>query len=118
MTYEANLNAERKIQLQNQDKQTTIALSGDGQNQSSQFTTGKWSQKPQVFAIDEDFLVQINAEDGEKYFLVGENGIRHSNDKPATENAKKVEIKESETEISSMQPMAPMKPMTPLKPMK
>lgn len=118
MNYQAELNSQQTIHLQNEGEQTSVAISGDGQNQSSSFSTGKWSEKPQLWSVDEGFIVQISSEDGEKFLSVQNNGVQSLDQKPDLKSAKKLDLKESDAKSEPpLKPMAPMKPMEPMKPL-
>jgi hypothetical protein len=100
--------------LQNDGKQTSVALSDAGQNQRSNFSTGTWAQKPQLWGVGEGFIVQISTDEGEKYLRVENNGIHFLDQKPELSKAEEMELQESEAESEPpMKPMAPMKPMEP-----
>ncbi len=53
MAYRINLNAQQQLIIENRNIQTSLALlsSSPGQqpSQSSEFTTGHWTRRPQLF---------------------------------------------------------------------
>ncbi|HEX8465107.1 MAG TPA: hypothetical protein VF627_10870 [Abditibacterium sp.] len=119
MNYKAKLDSGQEIHLSNQDEQTKISLSSEGNNQSSSFTTGKWSKKPSVYSASDGFVVELATENETQFVSVKSGGIASLDEKPNLDGAKSLELSESdEKDEPQMAPMAPMKPMTPMTPMK
>ena len=92
--------------------------SGRQQNQSSGFSTGKWSKPPELFRISEKLVLRIESKSGVKAISIHGNQIESMRSEPALENAEKLTLKESDEKIARMKPMEPMKPMKSMEPMK
>jgi hypothetical protein len=92
--------------------------SGQQQNQSTGFSTGKWSKGPELFRISEKLVLRLESKSGVKFIGVQGNQIESMQSEPALENAEKLTLKESDEKIARMKPMEPMKPMKSMEPMK
>lgn len=116
MNYTAKLDTGEKLTLGNQNGHTQIALASDenghSQAQNTAFPIGDWSQKPQLWGIGIGFVVQIATGDGEKWVSIDQNGIHLLDKTPDLQDAKALELQESEAEI--IEALAPMKPMKPM----
>lgn len=88
--------------------------SGDSsqqQNQTTGFSTGKWSRPPELFRISGKLVLRIESKRGPKFISIHDDQIESLGDEPKLENAEKLALKESTEPISRMKPMEPMKPM-------
>ncbi len=117
MNYTANLDTGEKLTLGNENEHTQIALSSDENGrsaaQNTAFPTGNWSQKPQLFGVGNNFVVQLEIDDSQKWVSIDQNGIHLLDKAPGLDDAKALELMESEAPASE-----PMKPMPAMKPMK
>ena len=120
MAYTHDLGNGQRLLVENDGDDTQVALSsgdsGQQQNQSTGFHTGKWSRPPELFRTPENLILRFESQSGVKFVGVHGNQIE-SVSEPEVENAEKLTLKESNENIPRMKPMEPMKPMAPMKPM-
>ena len=119
MAYRATLNGNQQITIINQGNQTQIVLSssslGQQQSQSSSLTTGIWNAPPQLFSTSQGFVLQINGDRKQYFFLIQANGIRAIADTFALQDANSIRLEPiaeppSQT-FKDFEPMQPMQPM-------
>lgn len=122
--YRCDLNRGQQIYFENQGTQTTIRLlsTGIGQQQStsSSFETGKWHVPPTVYRTEAGFIIQIKAEQGQRFIQVQAHTMSVLNASPSLSGADSLPIQQVETATgtqsnSTIPPMEPMKPMEPIK---
>ena len=122
MTYAYDLENGQRLLVQNAGDDTNVALSsgdsGQQQNQSTGFSTGKWSKAPELFRISEKLVLRIESKSGVKVISIDGNQIESMRSEPDLKNAEKLTLKESDENIARMKPMEPIKPMEPMEPMK
>jgi hypothetical protein len=83
--------------------------SGQQQNQSTGFSTGKWSKAPELFRISEKLVLRIESKSGVEFIGVHGSQIQSMRE-PDLKNAEKLTLKESNEKIAQMKPMEPMEP--------
>jgi hypothetical protein len=125
MNYKADLPSGRKLLIINEDGQTRLAISsdGDGHQQSSanSFSTGDWKQSPTLFKTAKALVLQIEAEGSQFFFQVEDDAIHRLDAAPSLDDAEKLTLQEasqSDVEGAESKPMKPMEPMKPIEPMK
>lgn len=129
MTYKGKLKSGEELLVQNDGEQTHIEVrSGDSTSHSSQssgFDAGKWKGTPKLWAMEDGAVLQIETEQNSEFYKIVEHGIQHLEAAPDLQEAKPLELVESDETVSEvsleqMPPMKPleMKPLEPLKPMK
>jgi hypothetical protein len=122
MTYAHDIGNGQRLIVENDGDNTQVALSsgdsGQQQNQSTGFSTGKWSKGAELFRISEKLVLRLESKSGVKFIGVQGNQIESMQSEPALENAEKLTLKESDEKIARMKPMEPMKSMEPMKPMR
>jgi hypothetical protein len=129
MTYKGKLQSSEELLVQNDGKQTRIEVRGGDSashsSQSSSFDSGKWKGTPKLWATEDGAVLQINTEQSSEFFQTAEGGIRYLENAPDLQDAKTVELVESDETVGevSLDPLPPMKPLEmkpiePLKPMK
>ena len=121
MTYVYDLEDGQRLILQNEERETLVALSSDDegqqQSQSTAFDTGKWSKTPELFRAGGSLLLRVESKNGMKFIRVGANQIQLMSSEPDLAGAEKLQLKESAQSIA-MKPLEPLKPIEPMKPMK
>jgi hypothetical protein len=119
MTYAYNLENGQRLLVENDGDITQVALSGGDsgqqQNQSTGFSTGKWSKAPELFRISEKLVLRLESKSGMEFIGVHGDQIESMRSEPALENAEKLTLKESDENIARMKPMKPMEPMKPMR---
>jgi hypothetical protein len=122
MTYAYDLENGQRLLVQNAGDDTNVALSsgdsGQQQNQSTGFKTGKWAKPPELFRTSEKLVLRLESKSGVQFVSVHGHQIESARNEPDLKNAEKLTLKESDENIARMKPMKPMKPMEPMKPMK
>src|ERR1700722_17603559 len=122
MTYAYDLGNGQRLLVENDGDNAQVALSsgdsGQQQNQSAGFNTGKWSKSPELFRTTDDLVLRLESKSGFQFISVHGHQIQSMSGEPDLKNAEKLTLKESDENIARMKPMAPMKPMEPMKPMK
>ena len=119
MAYQATLNGTQQITIFNQNNQTQVTSSisnpGQQQSQSSSFTTGKWLKKPQLFQIDQGYILQIFGSEKNFCLMIQAQGIQALATIPNVQNAVPVSLTSiaevSQQSTANYQPMQPMRPM-------
>jgi hypothetical protein len=121
MAYACDIGNGQRLLVQNDGDSTQVALSSGGsgqhQNQSTGFTTGEWSRRPELFRTRENLVLRIEGKNGVQFIGVRGDQIESIRSEPKLENAEKLTLKESNENIARMKPMKPMEPMKPMKPM-
>jgi hypothetical protein len=121
MTYTQDIGDGQRLLVENDGDNTQVALSsgdsGQQQNQSAGFNTGKWSKPPQLFRTGDDIVLRLESKSGVQFVSVHGHQIESSGE-PDLKNAEKLALKESDEKIARMKPMEPMKPMESMKTMK
>jgi hypothetical protein len=117
MTYTHNIGNGEQLLVENDGDNTRVALSsgdsGQQQNQSAGFNTGKWSKPPELFRTGDDTVLRLESESGVQFVSVHGHQIESSGE-PDLKNAEKLALRESDEKIARMKPMEPMKPMKPM----
>lgn len=116
MAYQGTLSGKQTLILENQGNQTTIRLSGGGQQQSSSLSTGAWSGQPSVYQTDDGAVMEIKMQDASVFYSIKDGQLQSLGSKPDLGNAKAVDLKKV-ADGSGKSDMEPMKPMKPMKPM-
>ena len=121
MTYVCDIGNGQRLLVENDGDDTQVALSsgdsGQQQNQSTGFDTGKWSKSPELFRTSENLVLRLEGKSGVKFIGVHGNQIESMRNEPDLKNAENLALKESNENIARMKPMEPMRPMEPMKPM-
>jgi hypothetical protein len=121
MTYVCDIGNGQHLLVENDGDDTQVALSsgdsGQQQNQSTGFDTGKWSKPPELFRTSENLVLRLEGKSGVKFIGVHGNQIESMRNEPDLKNAENLTLKESNENIARMKPMEPMSPMEPMKPM-
>jgi hypothetical protein len=119
MTYSHDIGNGQRLIVENDGYNTQVELSsgnsGQQQNQSTGFSTGKWSKAPELFRISAKLVLRLESKSGVKSIAVQGNQIESMQSEPALQNAEKLTLKESDENIARMKPMEPMKPMKPMR---
>ena len=122
MTYTHDIGNGQRLLVENDGDNTQVALSsgdsGQQQNQSTGFDTGKWSKPPELFRTSENLVLRLEGKSGVKFIGVHGNQIESMRNEPDLKNAENLALKESNENIARMKPMEPMRPMEPMQPMK
>ena len=112
MTYVHDIGNGQRLLVENDGDNTQVALSsgdsGQEQNQSTGFSTGKWSKAPELFRISENLVLRLESKSGVEFIGVHGNQIESMRSEPALENAEKLTLKESNENIVRMKPMEPI----------
>ena len=118
MAYAHDLGNGQQLLVENDGDNTQVALSsgdsGQKQNQSTGFSTGKWSKAPELFRSSENLVLRLESKSGVKVISIHGNQIESMRSEPDLKNAEKLTLKESDENIAKMKPMEPMKPMKPM----
>ena len=122
MTYRHDIGNGQRLLVENDAEDTQVALSsgdsGQQQNQSTSFNTGKWSKPPELFRTTDDLVLHLESKRGVQFISVHGHQIQSMSSEPDLKNAEKLTLKESDEKIARIKPMKPMEPMEPMKPMK
>ncbi len=120
MPYMVNLNAQQQLIIENRNIQTSLTLvsSSPGQqpSQSSEFTTGHWTRKPQLFKNPSGLILQIYSDRGEYFLQIQASGIQAVTTAPLLNKTQQLELQEIHHTATSPTKMG-FEPMTPMKPM-
>ena len=115
MTYTHDIGNGQRLLVENDGDDTQVALSsgdsGQQQNQSTSFNTGKWSKPPELFRTTDDLVLRLESKSGVQFISVHGHQIQSMSSEPDLKNAEKLTLKESDERIARMKPMKPMKPM-------
>ena len=118
MTYTHDIGNGQRLVVENDGDSTQIALSsgdsGQQQNQSAGFTTGKWSKPPELFRKGDDVVLRLESRSGVQFVSVHGHQIETMSSEPDLKTAEKLTLKESDENIARMKPMKPMEPMKPM----
>jgi hypothetical protein len=122
MAYCWTLGNGQQIYLDNQGEQTVItsliASAGQQQQSGNSFTTGKWTQAPEMFVTPSGVLLRLHTERGETSIAVQGGSMSMSTGAQSIGTAQQVQAQQvssmPQASIPPMQPMAPMQPMQPL----
>src|ERR1700681_565985 len=121
MAYAYDLGNGQRLLVENDGDNTQVALSsgdsGQQQNQSAGFNTGKWSKPPELFCTGDDIVLRLESKSGVQFVSVHRHQIETMSSEPDLKTAEKLTLKESDENIARMKPMKPMEPMKPMKPM-
>jgi hypothetical protein len=121
MNYSYELENGQHLEFRNEGNQTLVSFGnsspGQQQSQGSGFTTGGWSKEPFLFRLQDQLILEIHTNDGNRFLRVDGNQSRSLTDQPDLSQAKQLPLKTSSGE-HGMKPMEPMKPMAPMKPMR
>jgi hypothetical protein len=111
----------QRLLVENDGDHTQVALSsgdsGQQQNQSTGYNTGKWSKPPELFRDKENLVLRLESKSGVQFISVHGHQIESIRNAPDLKNAEKLTLRESDENIARMKPMKPMEPMKPMKPM-
>ena len=122
MAYSCYIGNGQRLLVQNHGEETQVALSsgdsGQQQNQSTGFTTGEWSNPPELFRTSENLVLRVEGKNGVRFIGVHGDQIELMRSEPKLENAEKLTLKESNENIALMKPMKPMEPIKPMEAMK
>jgi hypothetical protein len=112
MTYAYDLGNGQRLLVENDGDDTQVALSsgdsGQQQNQSAGFNTGKWSKPPGLFRSSENLVLRLESKSGVQFISVNGNQIESMRDAPDLKNAENLTLKESTENVGQMKPMEPM----------
>ena len=118
MTYTHDIGNGQRLLVEKDGDDTQVALSsgdsGQQQNQSTGFNTGKWSKPPELFRSSENLVLRLESKSGVQFISVHGHQIESSRNEPDLKNAEKLTLKESDENIARMKPVEPMKPMEPM----
>jgi hypothetical protein len=118
MTYTHHIGNGQRLLVENDGDNTQVALSsgdsGQQQNQSAGFNTGKWSKPPELFRTTDDLVLRLESKSGVQFISIHGHQIQSMSGEPDLKNAEKLTLKESDEKIPRMKPMEPMKPMKPM----
>lgn len=116
MVYRASLGSFHQLAIANLGGQTQVNLTlsrpGQQQSQSSSFTTGQWRAEPKLFQIGQDYILQIDGEQGKYHLLIQQSSISTVEPPPQLDSYSTVELHQTE---DSSQNQAGFEPMPPLK---
>jgi hypothetical protein len=122
MTYTHDIGNGQRLLVENDGDDTQVALSsgdsGQQQNQSAGFNTGKWSKPPELFRTGDKIVLRLESRRDVQFVSVHGHQIESMNREPDLKTAEKPTLKESDENIARMKPMKPMEPMKPMQPMK
>src|ERR1700675_4222693 len=122
MTYRHDIGNGQRLLVENDAEDTQVALSsgdsGQQQNQSTSFNTGKWSKPPELFRTTDDLVLHLESKRGVQFISVHGHQIQSMSSEPDLKNAEKLTLKESDEKIARIEPMKPIDPMKPMEPMK
>src|SRR6202035_3219430 len=100
MTYTYDLGNGQRLLVENDGDDTQVALSsgdsGQQQNQSTSFNTGKWSKPPELFRTTDDLVLHLESKSGVQFISVQCNKIESSRNEPDLKNAEKLTLKEAD----------------------
>ena len=86
MTYSHDLENGERLLVQNDGDDTQVALSsgdsGQQQNQSTGFNTGKWSKPPELFRASEKLVLRVENQSGVQFISVHGHQIESIRIKP------------------------------------
>jgi hypothetical protein len=118
MTYTHDIRNGQRLLVENDGHDTQVALSsgdsGQQQNQSAGFKTGRWSKPPELFRTTEDLVLRLESKSGVQFVSVHDHQIETMSSEPDLKTAEKLTLKESDENIARMKPMKPMEPMKPM----
>jgi hypothetical protein len=118
MTYMHDIGNGQRLLVENDGDDTQVALSsgdsGQQQNQSTGFNTGKWSKPPELFRSSENLVLRLESKSGVQFISVHGHQIETMSSEPDLKTAEKLTLKESDENIARMKPMKPMEPMKPM----
>lgn len=122
MAYVCELNPGQHVYLDNQSQETLITTlsQGGGQQQqtSHRFSTGNWTEPPQIFRMPDGVVLKITTEQGENWIQVQGNTVGVINGMSSVASSQQMRVQEvSEVPGFGMLPLEPMQPMTSRKPM-
>ena len=114
MAYLCELSSNQQVYLENQDRQTSVTLksSGSGQQQqaSSSFETGRWSAPPQAFKASEGVVIKIYTDHGEQILKIQGSSVTMAQAADLS-TSQQLPVQSVDAPKSSMKPMEPMEPM-------
>ncbi|MDB6150274.1 MAG: hypothetical protein JWQ44_1722 [Chthoniobacter sp.] len=120
MRYVCDLENGQELHVENDGDQTSIGVGssseGQQQSQSNGFQTGKLSGEPLFFRLKKEFILQLSAKDGDRFFRVRGSQVQSLKSAPDLQDAEKLRFRKA-AKGAGMKPMEPMKPMRPMKPM-
>jgi hypothetical protein len=80
MTYAYDLGNGQRLLVGNDGDNTQVALSsgdsGQQQNQSAGFNTGKWSKPPELFRTTDDLVLRLESKSGVQFISVHDHQIQ------------------------------------------
>lgn len=118
MTYTHNIGNGQRLLVENDGDHTQVALSsgdsGQQQNQSTGFNTGKWSKPPELFRSSENLVLRLESKSGVQFISVHGHQIESSRNEFDLKKSEKLTLKVSDENIARMKPMKPMEPMKPM----
>ncbi|UZQ55036.1 zinc ribbon domain-containing protein [Trichothermofontia sichuanensis B231] len=131
MAYGCEIGPGRSVYLDNLGNQTvvTIASSGPGQQQqaSNSFTTGVWTQPPQIFQAGEGVVIRISTAQGYQDIQILGSSMSMMSGNFSHQGLQQLQVQPVQQPPSAampsmpamppMQPMPPMPPMPPMQPM-
>ncbi len=116
--YRVNLSNNQQLTVINQGTQTLITLIssslGQQQSQSSSFTTGNWNKPPRLYQTESGFVLEIDTDIKQHFFLIQSNSINITST-PPWQNTVPIDLEytpetnQNNLEFEPMQPMQPMK---------
>src|SRR3984893_4604744 len=109
MTYTYDLGNGQRLLVENDGDDTQVALSsgdsGQQQNQSTSFNTGKWSKPPELFRTGDDIVLRLESKSGVEFVGVHGHQIETMSSEPDLKTAEKLTLKESDENIARMKPI-------------
>ncbi|MEM6835565.1 MAG: zinc ribbon domain-containing protein [Cyanobacteria bacterium P01_C01_bin.120] len=130
MAYTCDLGSGQRLYLENIGEQTavTMAVSRTGQQQqsSSRFTSGSWTQAPEVFQTQQGIVIRLHTTQGTHHAQLQGSQLSVMSPSPSLGSAQQMSMQSGVAmpgtspamdNTSSMSPLAPMEPLPPLPPM-
>jgi hypothetical protein len=93
MAYIQDFGNGQRLLVENDGDNTQVALSsgdsGQQQNQSAGFNTGKWSKPPELFRTGDDIVLRLESESGVEFVGVHGHQIEKMGGEPDLKTAEK-----------------------------
>jgi hypothetical protein len=119
MAYVCELGNGQQIYLDNIGEQTSIVCAsiqpGQQQQSGSSFTTGTWTEPPQLFRTPKGLFIKLSTARGEIFIQVQGQQLQLNSVMPGMQQAQQLQVAATPTMpgmTPTMQPMQPMQPMT------
>ncbi|MBE9028896.1 zinc ribbon domain-containing protein [filamentous cyanobacterium LEGE 11480] len=126
MPYMCDISPNQTVFLDNPGDQTVLTCMsgqvGQQQQSSSSFTTGRWSNPPELWRSSQGLFIQIHGESGITIVQIQNNGLHVTSAQAIGQPAQTIPMQPvaampNMPTMQSMQPMPPIQPMPPMQPM-